>query len=219
VYICVIRGKKTRSKIDYFYSFFKLQMPITHKNCHGQVYYLHEGKTKTGKPKYFVSMKSEGNLAAAIPAGFEIYERPGGLVSVRKIPQTPILPHELKYVQDKVAPLGIKKDEKEYAEWCSEFGEAFILPSKRLYLSDHRRTRYEAEIRGKEIIIYEVKGYGRPMMKFVLDNEETREYSVYLWCFRGGIDGWFSLFSSGQLRDLVDQYCPALGTDRFYEYG
>jgi hypothetical protein len=194
-------------------------MSITHKNCRGQIYYLHEGKTKTGKPKYFVSMKSEGNLPETIPAGFEIYERPGGLVSVRKIPQTPILPHELKYVQDKVAPLVDQESEKEYAELYSMLGGAFLSPDKRLRLEGRYRSRYEVEIRGKEIIIYEVKGYGRPMMKFVLDNEETRVYSVYRWCFRGGIDGWFSLFSSGQLRDLVDQYCPALGTDRFYEYG
>jgi hypothetical protein len=194
-------------------------MPITHKNCHGQVYYLHEGKTKTGKPKYFVSMKSEGNLPEAMPTGFEIYERPGGMVYVRKIPQTPILPHELKYVQDKIAPLGAKIAEREYAEWHAELDEVVLSPIKRLILGSCVHTRYEAEIRGKEIIIYEVKGDGRPMMKFVLDNEETRVYSVYSWCFRDGIDGWFSLFSSGQLRDLVDQYCPTLGTDRFYEYG
>jgi hypothetical protein len=192
-------------------------MPITHKNSRGQVYYLHEGKTKTGKPKYFVSMKSEGNLPEAIPTGFEIYERPGGLVSVRKIPQTPILPHELKYVQDKVAPLVNQESEKEYAELYAMFGGAFLSPEKRVSFANRFRSRYEAEIRGQEIIVYEVKGDGRPMMKFVLVDEETREYSAYRWCFKGSIDDWIELGSWGQLQDLVDQYCPALGTDRFYE--
>jgi hypothetical protein len=50
-------------------------------------------------------MNTEGNLVEAVPEGYEIYERPGGRVSVRKIQKTPILPHELQYVQDQLAPL------------------------------------------------------------------------------------------------------------------
>ena len=191
-------------------------MPITHKNCRGHVYYLHEGKTKTGKPKYYVSKKAEGNLAVSVPEGYEIYEQPGGAVYFRKKQKTPILPHELKYVQDKIAPLVDQNQENEdevmYAR-LSSFG----LPSTALY-----RTRYEAEIRGKEIIIYEVTRHdGRPLMKFELLDEETRKYRAYRWCFRGRIDDWITIgsfgISSGQLRDLVDKYCPALGTDDFYE--
>ncbi len=51
-------------------------MPITHTNAKGKTYYLHQGTTKTGKPKYHFSMQSEGTLAESIPAGFEIYENP-----------------------------------------------------------------------------------------------------------------------------------------------
>ena len=45
----------------------KSAMPITHVNAKGQTYYLHQGMTKTGKPKYHFAMKSEGTLAASIP--------------------------------------------------------------------------------------------------------------------------------------------------------
>jgi hypothetical protein len=38
-------------------------MPITHVNAKGKTYYLHQGTTKTGKPKYHFAMKSEGTLA------------------------------------------------------------------------------------------------------------------------------------------------------------
>ena len=51
-------------------------MPITHVNVKGKTYYLHQGTTKTGKPKYHFAMKREGNLADSIPEGFEIYENP-----------------------------------------------------------------------------------------------------------------------------------------------
>lgn len=41
-----------------------------------KTYYLHEGKVKTGKPKYHFSMKKEGKLVKKIPDGYEIYEHP-----------------------------------------------------------------------------------------------------------------------------------------------
>ena len=46
---------------------------------------LHQGKTKTGAPQYFFSMKAEGDLAEAIPEGYEIYENPNAQVFLRKI--------------------------------------------------------------------------------------------------------------------------------------
>ena len=51
-------------------------MPMTHTNAKGKTYYLHQGTTKTGKPKYYFAMESNGELAESIPAGFEIYENP-----------------------------------------------------------------------------------------------------------------------------------------------
>jgi len=178
---------------------------------------LHEGKTKTGKPKYYVAKKSEGNLAETIPDGYEIYERPGGLVSFRKIQHSPILPHELKYVQDKIAPLVDQEDEKEYAGWVDMIPRYLRTPERLALIANRCRTRFEAEIRGKEIIIYETKNGGRPIMKFELLDEDTRVYCAYRWCFKGRIDDWIHIGYSGQLRDLADKYCPALGTDRFYE--
>ena len=38
-------------------------MPITYTNAKGKTYYLHQGTTKTGKPKYHFSMQSNGALA------------------------------------------------------------------------------------------------------------------------------------------------------------
>jgi hypothetical protein len=55
-------------------------MPITHTNRKGKKYYLHQGKTKTGKAKWFFSMKTEGELADSIPDGYETYEEPNAQV-------------------------------------------------------------------------------------------------------------------------------------------
>jgi hypothetical protein len=75
-------------------------MPITHVNAKGQTYYLHQGTTKTGKPKYHFAMKSEGNLAASIPEGFEIYENPNAQVFLRRIPPKIITDEERQVVEE-----------------------------------------------------------------------------------------------------------------------
>jgi len=194
-------------------------MPIFHKNCYGQTYVLHGGKTKTGKPRYYMSQSTEGNLAESLPDGYEIYEKPGGTVYVRKIPKTPILPHELQYVQDKVAPLNFLGIKMRFG-WSSPLDAPafrFLSPEERAF-HERYRTRFEAEIRGNEIIIYEIShGRARPIMKFALNDEENREYVAHRWCFKGRIDDWIRIGKPGQLRDLVDKYCPALVTDDFFD--
>jgi hypothetical protein len=57
-----------------------------------------------------------------------------------------------------------------------------------------------------------------PMMRFTLVDEQTRTFAVERWCFRGAIDGWFSLLGGvGELKTLVAKYCRHLGRESFYE--
>jgi len=79
-------------------------MTVEYVNRKGRKHYLHEGKTKTGKPKYFFSMKTEGNLVDAIPDGHEIYEHPNAQVFLRKITPQSITPEEIETVK-----AGVKK--------------------------------------------------------------------------------------------------------------
>lgn len=83
-------------------------------------------KTKTGKPKYFFSKKKNGDdLPGTIPDGYEIYERPGGMVYLRKFQKTPILKEELEYVQKKIAGMVNCDRDQEMAAcencWKSDF--------------------------------------------------------------------------------------------------
>ncbi len=61
-------------------------MPITYTNAKEHTYYLHQGTTKTGKPTYYFSTKSEGTLAEALPAGFEMDGHPNTQVFLRSVP-------------------------------------------------------------------------------------------------------------------------------------
>src|SRR3974390_703302 len=60
-------------------------MPVTHVNRKEDIYYLHSGKTKTGKPRYWFSKSRDGELLESIPKGYEIYENPDAQSSFRKI--------------------------------------------------------------------------------------------------------------------------------------
>jgi len=60
-------------------------MTVTHTNRRGKIYYLHQGTTKIGNPKYFFALRDEGNLVDTVPPGYEIYENPNAQVFLRKI--------------------------------------------------------------------------------------------------------------------------------------
>jgi len=59
--------------------------PVSYTNRKGQVYYLHAGKTKIGKRRYFVVKTIGDGVLAEVPAGFEIVESINAVVSVRRI--------------------------------------------------------------------------------------------------------------------------------------
>jgi hypothetical protein len=59
-----------------------LRYPLSIQNAKGKTYYLYQGTTKTGKPRYYFSMESNGALAESIPEGFEIYENPNAQVRI-----------------------------------------------------------------------------------------------------------------------------------------
>jgi hypothetical protein len=189
-------------------------MAIEHVNRKGKIYYLHQGKTKTGKPKYFFSLKSEGTPVNRMPEGYEIYENPNAQVFLRKIPPQIVTPEEVDMVQ-----AGVKR----YAK-----GEHCIVDVKGkyivVYLCDQNvGALMEITSMGlggnttkmQETLLRSVT-YS-PMMQFGLEDEKTREFGVERWCFRGSVDDWIKLDSGCGLKALVKKYVPHLGQESFYE--
>ena len=189
-------------------------MVVEYVNRKGRKHYLHEGKTKTGKPMYFFSMKSEGNPANAIPEGYEIYEHPNAQVFVRKILPQIITPEEIATIR-----IGVKK----YAKIAN-----FIVDVKGkniiIYLPDQNVDALmelasfahgENSASAREVMARSLS-YS-PMMQFVLEDAKTREFVVQRWCFRGSVDDWISLDSSNHLDNLVKTYGRHLGKELFYD--
>jgi len=66
---------------------------LTYTNRHRDRYYLHAGRTRTGKVRYIVAKTSGEGTLDAMPEGYEFAESINGVVSVRRIdrhgPQAP----------------------------------------------------------------------------------------------------------------------------------
>jgi hypothetical protein len=182
-------------------------MPVTHINRKRDTYYLHSGTTKTGKPRYWFSKNTEGDLLESIPEGYEIHENPEAQVFLRKIVPQLVIPAEVAVVEEglrRFAPgqnclVDVQGDQivVYHAERVTlnleGFGFRSLPPSYRSYLK---------------------------VMRFTLVDEKDRTFRVQRWCFRGSIDRWIDLWESGsegKLSDLVKKFCRHIGQESFYE--
>ena len=190
-------------------------MAIQHVSRRGDTYSLYEGRTKTGKPKYYFAKKSDGALATAIPEGFEVYESPDARVSLRKIPPKIIRDEEVAIVDRairRVAPgvhfrLDVQKNAivvhqgedslSAFAEKLGPFGGLFSGRLTPDFIQQHLHFS--------------------PMFQFVLNDESTRRFSVERWCCRGGYDRWIHLATGPDLAALANQYCRHLGKESFFD--
>lgn len=190
-------------------------MAITYVNRKQSTYYLHEGKTKTGKPKYFFSMKAEGTLVETIPDGYQIYENPNGQVFLRKIQPQLITDEELAVVQK-----GMKA--------CSTV-QRFLIDVKKetisIFTPDQDIARLAAMItpsalgrsnQAVEQILERSLNYSSDL-RFVLIDKEKRLFQAERYCYLGSIDDWIEIGPTDTLQKLVKTYVKHLGQESFFE--
>lgn len=189
-------------------------MTVTHTNRKGKTYYLHQGTTKTGKPKYFFALRDEGNLVETIPTGYEIYESPRGQVFLREIRPQLITDEEVAIVEDSMRNycrlehfiIDIKKnaiiiytpdkDVDELADVLDVFSVA-------------RKTRAKKEL--EKFLTYS------PMLRFILIDKENRLFETQRFCFLGSIDDWITINYSNELSKQVEMFVKHLGEESFFD--
>ena len=190
-------------------------MPIQYVNRKGDTYFLHESKTKTGKPKWFFSRKTEGELSNAIPAGYEIYENHNAQVFLRTIVPMLVTKEEIETVEK-----GVRKFAKlRYflVEAKSDSIVVFVANQQGGFLEESVASRFGISDREKLTTAMQGHLTYLPMMRFCLVDEKRRQFTVERWCFLGSIDDWFPLSGAGDLSTLVKKFAPHLGKDSFYE--
>lgn len=199
-------------------------MPVEYTNRKGKTYTLCQGKTRTGKPRYYFASQPKDVLVEQVPLGYAITEsvadeiHPNGIVSLAKQRPQQIRPQERAAVEAAVA-------------------------------RHPKSERYRVDVKGKQILVYELVGpdaddlidrlskyaawmpdmaerlradqeqHGQfsQVMRFTLTDEETRLFFAERWCYRGRIDGWIDIHRSGEIGLLAKTLIPTLGTDRFFD--
>jgi hypothetical protein len=163
---------------------------------------------------YLFSMQSEGTLADAMPAGFEMYENPNAQVFLRRIPPKLITDAERQVVED-----GMRKyaDVQDYK--IDVKGNAIVVYTADQDIEtlvhlfqDVGSMRDEAKIRSaiRREITYS------PMLQFVLSDEKQRVFVAQRYCFRGSVDDWIDL-GHGPLATLVKKYVKHLGKESYFD--
>ena len=191
-------------------------MPITHTNAKGKTYALHQGTTKTGKPKYYFSMESEGHLAESIPVGFEIYENPNAQVFLRRIPPKIITDEERQVVEDGMRKYAEVQDYKIDVKGnviaiytAIQDIDALADLFKELYPDPTANAQLMTVLR-KEI-------HYAPMLLFTLVDAQRRTFVTQRYCFRGAIDDWIEIGTPGKLATLVKKYVRHLGKESYFD--
>ncbi len=193
-------------------------MAITYQNRRGDTYHLLVGKTKTGKPKYYVSKKSGENTVDILPDGYEIYESPeNAQVHVRKIRSTAILPFERELV---VA--GVQKATGRSHFFVEADGDYLLIywPATDPAAVDSMFGRL---LGATSVLSHTMAEWTRqqtryePLMRFVLVQAEDRQFVAERMCYRGGGEFWLDISSRGELAQLVAEYTPHLGQESYFD--
>ena len=191
-------------------------MPITHTNAKEQTYFLHQGRTKTGKPTYYFSLKRDGRFADSIPEGYEIYENPNAQVFLRKIPPKLITDAERQVVVD-----GMRRYASEEAYKIDVKGKVIAI-----YLADQNRDalvriveEYPSAPQDKERMMkmLQQQVHYSPMLQFILMDAKQRLFAVQRYCFRGSIDDWINIGLPDTLAHGVKTFVKHLGKPSYFE--
>lgn len=192
-------------------------MPITYTNRKGFTYFLNKGLTKTGKPRYYFAKEQKGEPVDEIPQGYEIEESVNAVVSLVKV-RARLIPYEewvcvedalVRHPKPRDYRVAVKDkiiivyestgfDVDKMMEFLGGFP---TLPNARERLAEDKERHSQFT----------------PVMRFILDDQETRAYHAERWCYRGSIDDWIHIGASGKIDHLAKRFIPALGTDEFFE--
>ena len=183
-------------------------MGVEHVNRRGVRYYIHQGRTKTGKAKYYASREptsEKGTPADSLPDDFEVYEDPSNCrVYVRRRRPTRILPHERDFVHRMACELGAHSrvltvveddqiviytpDQDPIAD-ANKSGQTSQDSSRLLFKLIAKHANFSAELR------------------FILADVDQRIFLAE----RYAIDRWIQLSPLDTLESLAKQLLPYLG--------
>ena len=189
---------------------------MSYTNRKGQVYYLHAGRTKTGKRRYFVAKTIGAGALAELPDGFEIVESVNAVVSVRrsdpsarKIPETDLarVRAELgKHPRLHRSRADVVKGEIIVFEPIGGLSDKLARHlTASFQLTPARLEQHRSEL--------DQSTHYAPVLRFAPIDDQ---YAVFRMTYRGD-GGWSWALAHGPIGSLALKYLKTLGTPAFFE--
>ncbi len=191
---------------------------MEYQNRHGDRYFVFQGRTKTGKPKYFASKKEssdKGELIESLPAGFEIFENPGNsTVTIRRCKKSRVIEAERELVERLVIELSahslvrtiidgdqiiVYTPDADPVAAAERIAEGFGVTVARAAQHLATYTKFEANLR------------------FSLVDADARSYLAERFCYRSYVDDWIPVGGPAPLERLVRTLVQHLGRESFYD--
>lgn len=200
---------------------------LAYTNRLGDTYYLHQGRTTTGKPRYFASRALGEGALATMPDGFEFTESINAVVSVarkgRKGRDPVVVPTDVALVEAEVA-----RHEHLWACRVAVFRGAIVvyqcLQGESIVDSAFGRSWWEGledaaarrRLLAEARALVQARGQFDPVFRFTPVQDRPGIYLASRMSYRGR-GGWLDL-RSGPLLRLVREYIKLLGTDELFEH-
>ncbi|HRX83259.1 MAG TPA: hypothetical protein P5307_29540 [Pirellulaceae bacterium] len=188
-------------------------------NRRGHRYFVFQGKTKSGKPKYFASRKQKSDkaeLIESLPESYELFENPAdGLVHIRLRRTSPIIEAERELVERLVLALSsysivqtiidrnfivVYVPDTDPMDAAARMVAIFGTTPAKIAEWTASQTRYSAELR------------------FGLVDADERLFVAERFCYRSSVDDWIPISGTSSLEPLVRQIAVRLGSDSFYDF-
>ena len=195
-------------------------MSITYTNRKGRTYYLRQGVTKTGKPRYYFAAKAEGILAEEVPHGYTIQESANGIVSLVKERPMLLLEKEIEAVRTAVQKHPKAKNYRVAVKPDRIVIYEHVGPNLMDLFADLKKEGFSIpdESMAKRLQEEErVYGQFTPIMRFILTDGQKRRFRAQRMCYRGSIDDWIDIEFDETIAKMAPRLIPKLGTDRFFE--
>ena len=189
---------------------------LTYTNRMGVRYYLHEGRTKSGKPRYFFAKTIRDGALARIPKGFEVGESINGIVSVKRQSrgQVTMPPEDVMVVEVELARHDrLRWYKVRVVARAIVIYEPYPTPERLRETFERRALLSTPASTRRYVDDWMKKATYSPVMKFERDGEG---YAAFRMTYRGH-GGWSWPLNTGTLQSLTRKLVPALGTERFFE--
>jgi len=182
---------------------------FTHTNRRSDTYYLHEGKTKLGKPRYFFALTVRAGALAAMPQGYEVSESMNGVVSVRRIgpSRITISDADVGVVETEVRRHAhlryhrVRVDHEAIVVYAPDRDPEVLNRVSVLPMLKAKVDAYMSETKYAPVFRFVPEGQGYMAMRMT-------------YRLRGG---WSSPLGEGPLAGLARRFVSKIGTEEFFE--